>query len=178
MIMWKWKFLWNFTRIKNFHTIVVFFFSSMRAFLAIPDVSTDQGRSASSLPASARWSPPWPPCGRRAAWRWGSQGRRGRPAKPSTPVSAAPLSTWEDQKISIAKFGFKKCLKEIFSFYVPCLLLSSLLKFIHEFLISLRIPEISHLDFLQKVSKSNTFKTNKWNATNKQWIRSPGDKTL
>ena len=31
------------------------------------------------------------------------------------------------REISIAKFGFKKCLTEIFSFYVPCLLLSSLL---------------------------------------------------
>ena len=59
-----------------------------------------QGRSASSPPASARWSPPRPPCGRQAAWRWGSQGRRGRPAKPSTPVSAASLSTWEDRNIS------------------------------------------------------------------------------
>ena len=52
----------------------------------------DQGRSASSWPASsARWSPPWPPYGRRAAWRWGSQGRRGRPAKPSTTVSNVKL---------------------------------------------------------------------------------------
>ena len=67
----------------------------VKAFLACPDVywSTDQGRSASSRPASARLFPPQPPCGRRAAWRWGSQSRRGRPAKPSTPVSAAPLST-------------------------------------------------------------------------------------
>ena len=80
----------------------------------------DQGRSASCWPASsARWSPPWPRCGHRAAWRWGSQDRRGRPAEPSTPVSAAPLlSTWEDQKICNAKFGFKKCLKEIFFMFL------------------------------------------------------------
>ena len=70
-----------------------------------------EGRSASSWPASsAIWSPPRPLFGCRAAWRVGSQGRRGRPAKPLTPLSAAPLSTWEDQKICNAKFGLKKSL--------------------------------------------------------------------
>ena len=75
-----------------------------------------QGRSASSPPASARWSPPRPPCGRRAAWRVGSQGRRGHPAKPSTPVSAASLSTcstWEDHDFCDTKYGLKELLNEI-----------------------------------------------------------------
>ena len=78
-------------------------FSHVQASLVL---FTDEGRSAichlpsaSSRPASsARWFPPWSPCGCRAAWRVGSQGRRGRPAKPLTPLSAAPLSTWGDEK--------------------------------------------------------------------------------
>ena len=104
----------NMTRIESLHTIGFSRFFSWKENLKCSSaVSTDrcpfshlfltakldcldQGRTSSSWPASAIWSPPWPRCGRRAAWRWGSQGRRGRPAKPSTPVSAAPLSTWED----------------------------------------------------------------------------------
>ena len=89
-------------------------------FLTAKPDCLDQGRASSFWPeSSARWFPPRPRCEHRAAWRWGSQGRRGRPAKPSTPVSAAPLlSTWEDQKICNAKFGFKKCLKEIFFMFL------------------------------------------------------------
>ena len=97
-------------------------FSHVQAFLVL---STDEGRSAichlpsaSSPPASsARWSRPRPQCGCRAAWRVGSKGRRGRPAKPLTPVSFAPLSTWNDQMI----WDAKKWLNKIF-FSIPCLL--------------------------------------------------------
>ena len=107
--------------------------------LPVPHVSTDQSRSASSRPASsARLFPPRPQCGCRAAWRWGSQGRRARPAKPLTPVSAAPLSTCEEQKI---------CLNCLYS--LPSSLLSSLLSLVHHSA-SPRTPEIFDLDFLQK----------------------------
>ena len=82
-------------------------------------ISIYEGRCASSQPASARLFHPRPPRGRQAGWRVGSQGRRGRPAKPWTPVSAALLSTWEDQKM---------CLNEIFFLYsLPSPFFSSLL---------------------------------------------------
>ena len=131
-------------------------------------MSTDQGRSASSPPASpARWSCRWPPCGLWTGWRWGSRGRRGRPAKPLTPVSAAPLWTCEDQKICDAKYDLKKCFKEISVLYsLPSPLLSSLLSIVQHFM-NLRIfPEIFNQDF--EISTERLTKSNWHESHNKQ----------
>ena len=104
-----------------------------------------QGWSASSPPASSRWSPPRPRCGRQAVCWWGSRGHRGRSAKPLTPVSSEPLPTWENQKIYDAKYASKKCLKEIqFWCFLPFPLLFCLLCFLHHFQNDGRIPAIVH----------------------------------
>ena len=140
-------------------------------------MSTDQGRSASSPPASpARWSCRWPPCGRWTGWRWGSRGRRGRPAKPLTPVSAAPLWTCEDQKICDAKYDLKKCFKEISVLYsLPSPLLSSLLSFVQDFKNLRILPEIFNWDFEISTERlkwqkaiDTSHATNNQNTTNKK----------
>ena len=64
----------------------------VKVSLLIPNVYWPMTMEDMPGPASARWFPPWPLCGCWAARRWGSQGRWGRPAKPSTRVSAAPSS--------------------------------------------------------------------------------------
>ena len=101
------------------------------------------GRSASSpLASSARWSRPRPLCGLQAGWRVGSQGRRGRLAKPWTPLSSALLSTWENQKICKGKYGLKNCLNEIIFLYSLPYLLSPLPCFVHNFTSLFKSAEI------------------------------------
>ena len=114
-------------------------------FSSLSGASTDPGRSASSPPAfSAIWSRPRPQSGRQAGWRVDSQDRRGRPAKPLTPVFAEPLSTWKDEK-----YDFKEGLNGIFFLYsLPSSLLSSLLSFVQDFT-NIRTPKVSISDLLQ-----------------------------
>ena len=95
-------------------------------------ISIYEGRCASSQPASARLFHPRPPRGRQAGWRVGSQGRRGRPAKLLTPVSAALLSTWDFGGSD--NFQWKVGFKEVLKRNIPCLLC----------LVSLRTLWVSH----------------------------------